>query len=305
MNLLGIGELSREEILSFLDLASRFVDDDGRAITPPEFRGALSGEVVAHMFMEPSTRTRASFEIASVRLGAHPLILTSSGSSIEKGESLLDTCENLEAMGVGAFVLRDSQRALPFSIAERVRAAVINAGNGTGEHPTQALIDAFTLTRALGRQDLSGTCVAIIGDVLHSRVARSNVFALSRLGAHVVLGGPPQLLPRSTDGWDAETVTSRSEALAKADAVIMLRLQIERMVENLDVDRYVQDWGVDAQVMEREMKPQALIMHPGPVIRGVELSNEVVESPRSLILRQTGNGVAIRQAVLLKAFDRI
>lgn len=305
MNLLGLHEKSRDEILELLELASRFVDDQGKVTTPSEYREALSGEVVALMFMEPSTRTRASFEIASVRLGAHPLVLMVSGSSMEKGESLLDTCHNLEAMGVGAFVLRDSQRSLPFAIADNVSAAVINAGNGTGEHPTQALIDAFTLTRTLKRKDLDGVRVAIIGDVLHSRVARSNVYALSKLGADVVLGGPPQLLPMSTDGWAARTVTTRREALDGADAVIMLRIQVERMVENVDFDRYVQEWGVDEQVLETEMKPEALIMHPGPVIRGVELSNGVVESPRSLILKQTGNGVAIRQAVLLQAFGRV
>lgn len=305
MNLLGLHDKSRDEILELLELASQFVDDRGRVTTPEKYSRALSGEVVALMFMEPSTRTRASFEIAAVRLGAHPLVLMVTGSSMEKGETLLDTCHNLEAMGVGAFVLRDSQRSLPFTIADNVSAAVINAGNGTGEHPTQALIDAFTLTRTLGRKDLDGVRVAIIGDVLHSRVARSNVYALSKLGADVVLGGPPQLLPMSTDGWAAQTVTTRREALDGADAVIMLRIQVERMVENVDFDRYVQDWGVDEQVMETEMKAQALIMHPGPVIRGVELSNGVVESPRSLILKQTGNGVAIRQAVLLKAFGRV
>jgi aspartate carbamoyltransferase catalytic subunit len=305
MNLLGLHDKSREEILDLLELASQFVDDRGRVTTPSKYSHALSGEVVALMFMEPSTRTRASFEIAAVRLGAHPLVLMVTGSSMEKGETLLDTCHNLEAMGVGAFVLRDSQRSLPFTIADNVSAAVINAGNGTGEHPTQALIDAFTLTRTLGRKDLDGVRVAIIGDVLHSRVARSNVYALSKLGADVVLGGPPQLLPMSTDGWAAQTVTTRREALDGADAVIMLRIQVERMVENVDFDRYVQDWGVDEQVMETEMKAQALIMHPGPVIRGIELSNGVVESPRSLILKQTGNGVAIRQAVLLQAFGRV
>lgn len=305
MNLLGLHDKSRDEILELLELASQFVDDRGRVTTPEKYSRALSGEVVALMFMEPSTRTRASFEIAAVRLGAHPLVLMVTGSSMEKGETLLDTCHNLEAMGVGAFVLRDSQRSLPFTIADNVSAAVINAGNGTGEHPTQALIDAFTLTRTLGRKDLDGVRVAIIGDVLHSRVARSNVYALSKLGADVVLGGPPQLLPMSTDGWAAQTVTTRREALDGADAVIMLRIQVERMVENVDFDRYVQDWGVDEHVMETEMKSQALIMHPGPVIRGIELSNGVVESPRSLILKQTGNGVAIRQAVLLQAFGRV
>ena len=304
MDLLGIDTLGRKDIEGYLSLASRFVDTNEKAITPPEFRDALRGEVVGLMFMEPSTRTRSSFEISAVRLGAHPLVLQAQMSSIEKGETLLDTCQNLEAMGVGAFVIRDTQRVLPLSIAERVGAAVINAGNGTGEHPTQALIDAFTLTRALGRENLDGVRVAIIGDVLHSRVARSNVLALSKLGADVVLAGPPQLLPRSTDGWNAQTMTSRSEALRDVDAVIMLRLQVERMVENLDLDQYVQDWGVDMSVVESEMPKHALIMHPGPVIRGVELSTDVVESQRSLILKQTGNGIAIRQAVLLKAFGR-
>jgi len=181
--------------------------------------------------------------------------------------------------------------------------SVFNAGNGTGEHPTQALIDAFTLRRYLGRPDLEGVNVSIIGDIIHSRVARSDVYALAALGARVTLAGPSHLLPKPGEGWNAELATERRKALEDADAVIMLRIQRERMVQDIDLNDYVVQWGVDEAVVRDEMKDDAVIMHPGPVMRGVELSSSVVDGHRSLILKQAGNGVAIRQAVLLRSLN--
>lgn len=301
MDLLGLEGLTREDVLAYLDLAENFVDEEGRVRTPRDFRDALDGETVALMFFEPSTRTRASFELAVQRLGAYPLVMMSQGSSIQKGESILDTCQNLEAMGVSGFVVRHSERTLPSSLADRLDAPVFNAGNGTGEHPTQALIDAFTLRRYIGRPDLEGVNVSIIGDIIHSRVARSDVFALRALGARVTLAGPSHLLPKRSEGWDADLATRRKDALAEADAVIMLRIQRERMVQDIDINQYVVEWGVDDAVVRDEMKDDAVIMHPGPVMRGVELSSSVTDGHRSLILKQAGNGVAIRQSVLMRS----
>ncbi|MEZ4462290.1 MAG: aspartate carbamoyltransferase catalytic subunit [bacterium] len=299
MDLLALKGATREEILALLALAAQFVDANGQPATPASFRTVLADRSVALMFFEPSTRTRVSFELAATRLGAHPVVVNSLGTSVEKGESILDTCQNLEAMGVDAFVVRHPERSLPFLLADHIDAPIINAGNGAGEHPTQALLDAFTLQRAFNRETFEGLTVAIIGDVVHSRVARSNVHALSQLGASVVLAGPSHLLPRDDEEWPAKRVTNRAEALASANAVIMLRIQRERMVENVDVDRYIRDWSLDDAVVEQEMLPDAVVMHPGPVIRGVELTSSVADGPRSLILRQAGNGVAVRQAVLL------
>lgn len=300
MDLLALQDATREQILGLLSLAREFLDDDGRPYTPEQYRHALDQRSVALMFFEPSTRTRVSFELAATRLGAHPVGINSQGTSVEKGESILDTCQNLESMGVAAFVVRHPERSLPFSLADRITVPIINAGNGAGEHPTQALLDAFTLQRAFKRETFEGLTFAIIGDVVHSRVARSGVYALSRLGAKVIVAGPTHFLPREDEAWSALRVTDRQTALAQADAVIMLRIQRERIVANVDIDGYIRDWGIDDAVVASEMKPGAFVMHPGPVMRGVELTSSVADSSRSLILKQAGNGVAVRQAVLLK-----
>lgn len=305
MDLLAIKDVTREDLLVLLSLASEFLGPDGRPHTPPRYRTALADQSIALMFFEPSTRTRVSFELAALRLGAQPIVVASQGSSLEKGETILDTCQNLEAMGVGAFVVRHPERSLPFLLADRVNVPIINAGNGAGEHPTQAILDAFTLQRTLNRETFEGVTVAIMGDVVHSRVARSDALALSLLGAHVIVAGPTHLLPHDDDQWPVERVSARSEALGRSDAVIMLRIQRERMAENVDIDSYIGDWGIDESVVEAEMKHDAFIMHPGPVIRGVELTGAVADGPRSLILKQAGNGVAVRQAVLLNSFGRV
>jgi aspartate carbamoyltransferase catalytic subunit len=303
MSLIGLKDASRDEISRLLDLSSEFLDEDGNIITPDKYKDALSGTSLALLFFEPSTRTRVSFELAIQRLGGYSVRINQKQSSVQKGETFLDTCRNLEAMGFGALVMRHHERQLPFAVRDRLDVKVINAGNGSGEHPTQALLDALTLRRAIGNEDgsLEGKTVAIIGDIVHSRVARSDVYALRALGANVVLAGPSKLVPKASDPtWDAERASSRDEALGEADAVIMLRVQSERMHgELVDENAYIRKWGLDEVVVETKMKPGAFIMHPGPVIRGMELTSGVADGERSLILDQVKNGVAVRQAVLL------
>lgn len=308
MSLLGLRDKSREEILYLLDRAGEFLGEDGNLETPPEYREKLAGESVGLLFFEPSTRTRVSFELAVRRLGGFSVTISDRGSSVQKGESLLDTCRNLEAMGVGALVMRHRDRELIGAIGAKVGIPIVNAGNGSDEHPTQALLDLLTLQRALGREGrgLEGKKVAIVGDVIHSRVARSDVYGLRALGAEVVIGGPEEWVPRGGDeGWGVKVVGERREALCGADAVIMLRVQRERMVgERVDEEAYIRAWGLDDKVAQRWMKDDAIIMHPGPVIRGMELSGALAEGRRSRILEQVKHGVAVRQAVLVELFSR-
>ena len=307
IDLIALKDLSGQQIGEFLDLAETLLDDNGDHQTPTKHHQALAGNSVALLFFEPSTRTRVSFELAAKQLGAYTVRVGSEESSVQKGESVLDTCRNLEAMGLDALVVRHSERHLPFAVSDRVDIPLINAGNGSGEHPTQALIDAMTLRRAFARrgQELEGKRVAIIGDIVHSRVARSDVYALRKLGCEVVLSGPSMLVPKESDEkWDADRAATRDEALDGADAVIMLRVQQERIHgELVDSNRYVREWGIDEQVASEVMKPDAFILHPGPVIRGMELTSSVTDSDRSLILEQVGYGIAVRQAVLLKCLN--
>lgn len=304
MNLIGLRDKSKEEITDILDLAEEFLDQDGAAFTPHQYAEALSDKSVGMLFFEPSTRTRVSFQFSAHRLGAYSLFLSEKDSSVKKGETVLDTCRNLVAMGFDGMVLRHSDRHLPFTLADSLDVPIVNAGNGSGEHPTQALLDAMTLRRVFERStgDLSGLRIAIIGDVVHSRVARSDVFALRKLGAEVVLAGPSMLLPKKGDeDWNAKQAHTRAEALEGTDAVIMLRIQTERIHgEVVDTNTFIRNWGIDQTVVEEEMEPHAKILHPGPVIRGVELTGAVADGPRSVILDQVGYGVAVRQAVLLK-----
>jgi aspartate carbamoyltransferase catalytic subunit len=307
MDLIELKGLSTQELTGFLDLAETLLDKSGDHRTPEEYRRVLDGQSVALLFFEPSTRTRVSFELAAKKLGADTVRVGSEESSVQKGESVLDTCRNLEAMGVDALVVRHNERHLPFAVKDRIDIPLINAGNGSGEHPTQALIDALTLRRAFGRQgkSLEGKRIAIIGDIVHSRVARSDVHALRQLGCQVVLAGPSMLVPQSSDEkWDAEYASSRDEALEDADAVIMLRVQRERIHgELVDSNVYVREWGIDEQVASEKMKPDAFVLHPGPVIRGMELTASVADSERSLILEQVSYGIAVRQAVLLQCLQ--
>ncbi len=290
-HLLAIEGMPRAEIEAILSRAEAF--RDGRA---SERR--LSGKVVGNLFFEPSTRTRSSFEIAAAALGAHVLNWTVAGSSASKGESLLDTVRNLAAMGPAVLVVRHPSSGAAELVARAVKCAVINAGDGQHEHPSQGLLDAFTLRRRWGGS-LSGKKVAIVGDVLHSRVARSNLYCLRTLGAQVVLCGPATLLPAEVGRLGAKVTTSLDEAIDGCDAVMMLRVQRERQTEALfpSEREYHRRWGLTSE-RAAGLKAGALVLHPGPVNRGLELAPEVADGLQSVILEQVENGVAVRKAIL-------
>ena len=260
---------------------------------------ALRGRTVVNLFFEDSTRTRISFEAAAKRLSADVINFAAKGSSLSKGESLKDTALTLEAMGADAVVIRHSASGAPHRLANSgwVRSSVVNAGDGTHEHPTQALLDAFTMWRHLGALD--GRRIAIVGDVLHSRVARSNALLLRTLGAEVTLVAPPTLLPVGVDGWGVETSYDLDAVLPKADAVMMLRVQAERMNASFfpTSREYSRRYGLDGRRMAR-LADHTLVMHPGPMVRGMEITADVADSARSVIVEQVTNGVAVRMAVL-------
>jgi aspartate carbamoyltransferase catalytic subunit len=290
-HLLGIEGWRREEIETLLDRAGAHLP--GGSASPT----VLQGKVVANLFFEDSTRTRTSFEMAAKMLGAQVLNWTAQGSSVSKGETLLDTVRNIEATGPVALVIRHRSSGAPHLVARHVRCAVINAGDGTHEHPSQALLDAFTLRRRWG--GLDGRTVLIVGDILHSRVARSNILCLRALGARVVVCGPPTLLPVGLKDLGAEVMTNLDAALPQADAVMCLRLQLERQTESFfpSTREFSRLFGLTPARTEK-MKPGALVMHPGPINRGVELAPAVADGPRSVILEQVANGVAVRRAIL-------
>jgi aspartate carbamoyltransferase catalytic subunit len=290
-HLLGIEGWRREEIETLLDRAEAHLPGGSANIA------VLQGKVVANLFFEDSTRTRTSFEMAAKMLGAQVLNWTAQGSSVSKGETLLDTVRNIEATGPVALVIRHRSSGAPHLVARHVRCAVINAGDGTHEHPSQALLDAFTLRKHWGRLD--GRTVLIVGDILHSRVARSNILCLRTLGARVVACGPPTLLPAGLKELGAEATTNLDAALPQADAVMCLRLQLERQVESFfpSTREFSRLFGLTAARSER-MKPGALVMHPGPINRGLELAPAVADGARSVILEQVANGVAVRRAIL-------
>lgn len=277
--------------LAASDLERWFSRTDEAAAEP-----VLRGRTVALLFYEPSTRTRASFELAARRLGADVVTLDVPTSSVTKGESLLDTARNLVAMGVDAIVIRHPHGGAPHFLAERLPCSVVNAGDGANEHPTQGLLDLYTLRQRLG--SLSGRRVAIIGDVLHSRVARSDLWGLTALGVEVVLAGPATLMPTSWP-WPARYVARIEDAVAGADAVCLLRLQKERQKAGLvpSLASYSRDWGMDARRLQLA-QPAVPVLHPGPINRGVEIQPDVADGPQSLILTQVRNGVRVRMAVL-------
>jgi aspartate carbamoyltransferase catalytic subunit len=295
-HLLSAGDLSRDEAIAVLDTA-----DEMRSVTDRTIKKApvLRGRTVVNLFFEDSTRTRISFEAAAKRLSADVLNFSAKGSSLSKGESLKDTALTLEAMGADAVVVRHGASGAPHRLAHSgwVDSRVVNAGDGTHEHPTQALLDAFTMRRHLG--DLDGRRIAIVGDVLHSRVARSNALLLSTLGAEVTLVAPPTLLPVGIDSWPVTTSFDLDATLPKSDVVMMLRVQAERMNAAFfpTVREYARRYGLDARRMAA-MPEHALVMHPGPMVRGMEISADVADSPRSVIVEQVTNGVAVRMAVL-------
>ncbi len=293
-HLVGLDELSAEEITFILDTAESFREVSTRSIKKVP---ALRGKVVGLLFFEDSTRTRMSFELAASRLSADTVLLTSKGSSVAKGETTLDTVRNVEAMGVDIFVIRHSQSGAPHMLARKVSASIVNAGDGSHEHPTQALLDIFTIRRRLG--GVAGLKVAIVGDIAHSRVARSNIIGLRKLGADVVVVGPPTLVPTAIAAMGCKISHSLDEVLGEVDVINMLRIQFERFGSGLfpSVREYSRLYGLDAERLARCRK-DVLIMHPGPINRGVEITSEVADGPNSCILQQVANGLAVRMAVL-------
>ncbi len=293
-HLISAGDLSRDDALLILDTADELAQLADR---PIKKLPTLRGRTVVNLFFEDSTRTRISFEAAAKRLSADVINFSAKGSSVAKGESLKDTALTLEAMGADAVVIRHSASGAPHRLAGWVRGSVLNAGDGSHEHPTQALLDAFTMRRRLGRLD--GLAVTIVGDVLHSRVARSNVLLLSTLGADVTLVAPPTLLPYGVGVWPCSTGYDLDAALPKSDVVMMLRVQQERMTAAYfpSVREYSRRYGLDARRMAM-LPDHALVMHPGPMNRGVEIAADVADSGRSTIVEQVTNGVTVRMAVL-------
>ncbi len=293
-DLLGIESLSPEEILLLLDTAESMREIGQRAIKKVP---ALRGRMVVNLFFEASTRTRFSFETAEKWLSADSLNFSAKGSSVEKGESLLDTARNLQAMSPDLIVIRHGSPGVPHFLARHLKAGVVNAGDGAHEHPTQALLDALTIRQHLGR--LEGLRVLIAGDVAHSRVVRSNIWLLTKMGARVVVCGPPTLLPPRIEEMGVEATTDFDAALSGADVVMMLRMQLERQGGALypSSREYFLRYGLSAERLRRA-RPEAIVMHPGPMNRGVEIASDVADSGRSVILDQVANGVAVRMAVL-------
>jgi len=285
----------RAGIESMLDLTQSFVEVTQREIPKVP---ALRGRTIVSLFYEDSTRTRLSFETAAKRLGADTMTFSVATSSVKKGESLLDTVQTIEAMGIDAIVVRHSASGAPHRVASWTTASVVNAGDGRHEHPTQAILDAFTLRHHRG-PSLDGCRVAIVGDIANSRVARSDVVALHALGCDLTLVGPPTLMPPRLDGWPVTVSYDLDDVLPDVDVVYLLRIQLERIgdVRFPTLREYASRWGLTAERAAR-MKPDTLVMHPGPMNRGVEIAAEVADSARSLVTEQVANGVAVRMAVL-------
>jgi aspartate carbamoyltransferase catalytic subunit len=293
-HLLGTEGLSAEDALKVLDTAEVFFDVSRRRVRKAP---TLRGKTVINLFFEASTRTRTSFEIAGKRLSADVINISASSSSVTKGETLLDTVKNLEAMHPDILVVRHSASGAPHYIAAHTRSRVVNAGDGTHEHPTQALLDAFTIRRAKGR--IEGLVVAICGDIAHSRVARSNAMLLTALGAKVRFAGPRTLLPAVEGAYDVETFDRVEPALEGADVVMALRIQRERLAGALlpSMREYARLFGINATRLAIA-KPDAIVMHPGPINRGVELDGGLADGERSVVLDQVEAGVAVRMAIL-------
>ncbi len=292
-HLLGIASLDADEIELILDTAESFSEVGTREIKKVP---TLRGKTVVNFFVEPSTRTRSSFELAEKRLSADALNFSAQSSSFVKGETLLDTARTLEAMVPDFIVIRHSEAGAPHFLARHSGCSIINAGDGAHEHPTQALLDAYTIRR---RKPLRGLRAAIIGDIMHSRVARSNVLLLSKMGADVIVCGPPTLLPVGIERLGCSVTHRIDEALEGADVVMALRLQLERMSRGFlpSLREYAKLYGLTQTRLQRAA-PDSIVMHPGPMNRGVEITGEVADGERSVILEQVTNGVAIRMAVL-------
>ncbi len=293
-HLLDLQSLTAEELTVILDTARSFKAINGRSIkrVPP-----LRGKTVVNLFVEPSTRTRISFELAAVRLSADVVNFSAEASSLKKGETLRDTIRNLEALNADIIILRHSASGAPHYLARFASAHIINAGDGAHEHPTQGLLDTFTIRERKGR--VAGLNVTILGDILYSRVARSNIWALLKLGAKVTLCGPPTLVPKVFQQFGCRVTWNLEEALRDADVVNLLRIQHERQRVTMfpSLGEYTALFGLN-QARMKWVKPDALIMHPGPINRGVEIEGEIADGPQSVILEQVTNGLAVRMAVL-------
>jgi aspartate carbamoyltransferase catalytic subunit len=290
----GLQDLSREEIRLILDTALSMKEIGTREIKKVP---ALRGKTVVNLFFEPSTRTRISFELAAKRLSADILNFSAATSATQKGESLYDTIKTIEAMNPDFFVVRHASVGSSVFIAKHTDASVINAGDGAHEHPTQALLDMLTMEEVLGR--IEGLNVAIVGDITNSRVARSNIFGLTKMGAKVTLVGPPTMIPMHAKSLGVDVSTHLDDIIEMADVIMLLRIQMERMDEVLfpSLREYSTFYGLDLERLKRA-KPEMIVMHPGPINRGVEISEEVADSPRSVILQQVANGIAVRMAIL-------
>ena len=293
-HLLGLEELSAEEILAILDTAESFSEVSLRSRKKVP---ALQGKVVFNLFFENSTRTRLSFSLAAKRLSADTQDFTASSSSLSKGESFIDTARNIESMGADVMVVRHSTPGAPRLLSQHVGCSIINAGDGAHEHPTQALLDMMTIRRRKGR--IAGLTVGLLGDISHSRVARSNIWGLTKLGAKVILCGPPTLVPRSLENLGCEIVYSLDEVLPRLDVINVLRIQFERDSRNVfpSVTEYFRFFGMTSARLARA-RPDLLLLAPGPINRGIELTPEVADGPNSAILEQVTNGLAVRMAAL-------
>jgi len=293
-HILGIDHLSREDIVRILDSAESFKQINSREIKKVP---TLRGKTIVNLFFEASTRTRTSFEIAGKRLSADTINITASSSSVVKGETLEDTARNIEAMAPDIIVMRHAASGAALYLAERLDCSVINAGDGAHEHPSQALLDLFTMRQHKGR--IEGLKVAIVGDITHSRVVRSNLYALNKMGAEVRLAGPGTMIPPGIEKLGCRVCTTLEEAITDADVVMMLRIQLERQGKTLlpTLREYSRFYGLNPEKLKLA-RPDALIMHPGPMNRGVEISSSVADGPQSVILDQVENGVAVRMALL-------
>jgi aspartate carbamoyltransferase catalytic subunit len=293
-HLIGLRDLSSQEIEHILDTAQGFEEVSTRSVKKAP---TLRGKVVVNLFFEDSTRTRNSFSLAANRLSADVIEFTQKSSSVSKGETLLDTARNLEAMGIDIVVIRHSAGGAPKFLSRNINACVINAGDGYCEHPTQGLLDVFTIRKIKG--SLEGLKVAIVGDIAHSRVARSNIYALTKLGAEVILVGPPTLMPAKVEKLPVRVSYSLDDCLGELDVINMLRIQFERMGTNPfpSIKEYSHYFGLTVERMKKAKK-DILVMHPGPINRGLEIESEVADGPNSVILQQVTNGLAVRMAVM-------
>ena len=294
-DILGIKDLSVDEINHILETAESFLEISTREIKKVP---TLRGKTVINLFFEASTRTKTSFEIAGKRLSADTINISASTSSVVKGETLIDTARNLEAMNPDVIVIRHSAAGAPHLLATLVKQSIINAGDGSHEHPSQALLDMMTIKEKKGK--LAGLKVAIIGDIMHSRVARSNIYGLSKMGAQVVLAGPATMMPRDIEQMGVKAYTKIEDAIVDADVVMMLRIQLERQKQNIfpSLREYSQHYCLNSHNIKLA-RPDAIVMHPGPINRGVEISPDIADDPaHSVILDQVNKGVAVRMALL-------